>query len=56
MEAGSRPALRGDQTARFSPTRTIMDTQEIKDYFTGLQARIVGALEAFDGKPFATDA
>lgn len=33
-----------------------MNTQEIKDYFTGLQARIVAALEAFDGKTFITDA
>ncbi len=32
-----------------------MNTQQIKDYFTGLQARIVAGLEAFDGKPFLTD-
>ena len=32
-----------------------MDTQQIKDYFTGLQARIVAGLEAFDGKAFLTD-
>lgn len=32
-----------------------MDTQLLKQYFTGLQARIVGALENFDGKPFRTD-
>jgi len=32
-----------------------MDTTRLKDYFTGLQSRIVGELEAFDGKPFRTD-
>jgi len=33
-----------------------MDTLAIKDYFTGLQARIVAGLEALDGKPFRSDA
>ena len=32
-----------------------MDTQQLKAYFTGLQARIVAELEAFDGQPFRTD-
>lgn len=32
-----------------------MDTQDLKSYFTGLQARIVAALEQMDGKSFATD-
>ncbi|HEX5802719.1 MAG TPA: oxygen-dependent coproporphyrinogen oxidase [Azospira sp.] len=27
----------------------------LKDYFTGLQARVVAELEAFDGQPFRTD-
>ncbi len=33
-----------------------MDIAPIKDYFTGLQARIVAGLEAIDGKPFRADA
>ncbi len=33
-----------------------MNTQELKDYFTGLQSRIVGAMEGFDGQGFRTDA
>lgn len=33
-----------------------MDTQQLKDYFTGLQTRIVTAMEEFDGQPFKTDA
>jgi coproporphyrinogen III oxidase len=33
-----------------------MDTKAIKDYLTGLQARIVAGLEALDGKPFRSDA
>ena len=32
-----------------------MDTRPVRDYFTALQARIVAALEAFDGMPFAVD-
>ncbi|MCK9285520.1 MAG: oxygen-dependent coproporphyrinogen oxidase [Rhodocyclaceae bacterium] len=32
-----------------------MDTQQLRDYFTDLQSRIVSALERFDGKPFLTD-
>ncbi len=32
-----------------------MDTSHIKDYFTGLQSRIVDALETFDGRSFRTD-
>ena len=32
-----------------------MNTQQLKDYFTGLQARIVAGLETFDGKAFLTD-
>jgi coproporphyrinogen III oxidase len=32
-----------------------IDTIQLKDYFTGLQSRIVGELEAFDGQPFRTD-
>ena len=32
-----------------------MDTTRLKDFFTGLQSRIVGELEAFDGQPFHTD-
>jgi coproporphyrinogen III oxidase len=33
-----------------------MDTVAVRDYLAGLQARIVAALEAFDGKPFRRDA
>ncbi|MDD5295547.1 MAG: oxygen-dependent coproporphyrinogen oxidase [Rhodocyclaceae bacterium] len=33
-----------------------MDTQQLKDYFTGLQARIVAAMENFDGQAFKLDA
>ncbi|MCX7892907.1 MAG: oxygen-dependent coproporphyrinogen oxidase [Burkholderiales bacterium] len=33
-----------------------MDIAPIKDYLTGLQARIVAGLEAIDGKPFGADA
>lgn len=33
-----------------------MDSQAVRSYFTGLQDRIVAALEAFDGKPFLRDA
>ena len=33
-----------------------MDIPQLKAYFTGLQARIVAALEAFDGHAFKTDA
>ena len=33
-----------------------MDTKAIKDYLTGLQARVVAGLEALDGKPFRSDA
>ena len=33
-----------------------MDTAPIRDYFTGLQQRIVAELEAFDGKSFRRDA
>jgi coproporphyrinogen III oxidase len=32
-----------------------MDTQLLKTYLTGLQARIVAEFEAFDGQPFHTD-
>jgi len=32
-----------------------MDTQPIRAYFTGLQERIVAALEAIDGQPFRGD-
>lgn len=32
-----------------------MDTTRLKDFFTGLQSRIVGELEAFDGQAFRTD-
>jgi len=32
-----------------------MDAAAVKTYFTGLQERIVAALEAFDGKPFRRD-
>ncbi len=32
-----------------------MDTRPVRDYFTALQARIVAALEALDGVPFAID-
>ncbi len=32
-----------------------MDTTRLKDYFTGLQSRIVAELEAFDGLPFRGD-
>ena len=35
---------------------TDIDTAEIRQYFTGLQQRIVAALEAVDGKPFGRDA
>jgi len=33
-----------------------MDSQAVRDYLTGLQARIVGELERFDGQPFRRDA
>lgn len=33
-----------------------MDIPQLKAYFTGLQSRIVAALEAFDGHAFKTDA
>ncbi|MCX7165323.1 MAG: oxygen-dependent coproporphyrinogen oxidase [Rhodocyclales bacterium] len=33
-----------------------MDTAPIRDYFTGLQDRIVGELEAIEGAPFLRDA
>jgi coproporphyrinogen III oxidase len=33
-----------------------MNTQQLKDYFTGLQSRIVMAMEEFDGQAFKTDA
>ncbi|MGH8764175.1 MAG: coproporphyrinogen III oxidase, partial [Burkholderiales bacterium] len=32
-----------------------MDTRPVRDYFTALQARIVGALENLDGGRFASD-
>jgi len=32
-----------------------MDSAAVRGYFTGLQERIVAALEAFDGKPFRRD-
>ncbi len=32
-----------------------MDTAPIRDYFTGLQSRLVGELEALDGLPFRSD-
>jgi coproporphyrinogen III oxidase len=32
-----------------------MDTTRLKAFFTGLQSRIVGELETFDGLPFRTD-
>ena len=33
-----------------------MSPERVRDYFTELQARIVAALEEFDGKPFLADA
>jgi coproporphyrinogen III oxidase len=33
-----------------------MNPQQLKDFFTGLQTRIVQAMEAFDGQVFKTDA
>jgi coproporphyrinogen III oxidase len=33
-----------------------MDTQALRDYFLGLQQRIVAAAEVLDGQPFLTDA
>src|SRR5688500_413225 len=32
-----------------------MKAQAVHDYFAGLQARLVGALAALDGKPFRQD-
>ena len=32
-----------------------MDTTRLKDFFTGLQSRVVVELETFDGQPFRTD-
>ena len=32
-----------------------MDTTRLKEYFNGLQTRIVSELETFDGQPFRTD-
>jgi coproporphyrinogen III oxidase len=34
----------------------LIDSAAVKAYFTGLQERIVGELERFDGKPFLRDA
>jgi len=34
----------------------LIDSAAVKAYFTGLQERIVGELERFDGKPFRRDA
>ena len=34
----------------------IINTQAVRDYLLGLQQRIIGALQAADGKPFMTDA
>jgi len=36
--------------------QTNIDTAAIRQYFTGLQQRIVAALEAVDGRPFGRDA
>ncbi len=36
--------------------RASIDTAVLRHYFTGLQQRIVSALEAIDGKPFGRDA
>ena len=33
-----------------------MNPTAVNDYFAGLQARVVGALEALDGRPFGSDA
>ncbi|MDD5247339.1 MAG: oxygen-dependent coproporphyrinogen oxidase [Rhodocyclaceae bacterium] len=33
-----------------------MELAAVRDYFTGLQDRLVAALEAFDGQPFRSDA
>ena len=32
-----------------------MDTRPVRDYFTALQSRLVGALESLDGGAFRTD-
>ena len=40
-------------TGNWSPLP--MNTQPVRDYLLGLQARIVQALQAEDGKPFASD-
>ena len=34
----------------------VVNTQAVRDYLLGLQQRIIGALQAADGKPFMTDA
>ena len=34
----------------------IINTQAVRDYLLGLQQRIIGVLQAADGKPFTTDA
>ncbi len=34
----------------------VVNTQAVRDYLLGLQQRIIGALQAADGKPFVTDA
>ncbi len=34
---------------------TMIDTRPVREYLLGLQARIVGALQAEDGKPFLSD-
>ncbi len=60
MAAGTRPPGAASIPGRLRPQppdqRETMDTQAIKSYFTGLQARIVSRLETFDGDPFRTDA
>ena len=34
----------------------VVNTQAVRDYLLGLQQRVIGALQAADGKPFVTDA
>ena len=44
-----------DERIRTEAAPRLMDVSSIRDYFTGLQQRIVGELEAIEGSPFLRD-
>ena len=50
-----RPKVTSDRPFFTHGVSMSIDTLRLKDYFTGLQSRIVAELEAFDGQPFRTD-